>query len=86
MGEKDVLGLARWQKAALGQPEGIHTDRLLELTYLSTGLWLWTASYGPGRNCIVQSQRKTRSLNREERGTRGMNFSPCNLTPHSKNG
>lgn len=41
--------MGRWQKVALGQLEGIHTEGLLKLTYLSTGLWLWTASYGLGR-------------------------------------
>lgn len=45
-GEKDILGLGRWQKVALGQLEGFHTEVLLTLTYLSTGLWLWIASYG----------------------------------------
>lgn len=79
-------GLGRWQKVARGQLQGSHTDRLLKLTYLSTGLWLWTASHGPGRNCVVQSQRKVRSPNGGERGTRGMTSSPCNLTPQSKNG
>ena len=63
--------MGRWQKVALGQLEGIHTEGLLKLTYLSTGLWLWTASYGLGRNCIVQSQRKTRSLNGKKEGQEG---------------
>lgn len=44
--EKDIIGLGRWQKVALGQLEGFHTEVLLKLTYLSTGLWLWIASYG----------------------------------------
>lgn len=59
---------------------------ILKLTYLSTGPWLWIASYGPGRNCIVQSQRKMRSLHGEERETRGMNFFLCNPTFQSENG
>lgn len=74
--KRDITGMGRWQKVALGQLEGIHTEGLLKLTYLSTGLWLWTASYGLGRNCIVQSQRKTRSLNGEERGARRIKMSP----------
>jgi hypothetical protein len=64
-GEKDIFGLGRWQKVALGQLEGFHTEGLLKLTYLSTGLWLWIASYGHSRNCIVQSQGKIRNKREE---------------------
>lgn len=66
--------------------KGFILEGILKLTYLATGPWLWIASYGPVRNCIVQSQRKMRTLHGEERGTRGMNFSHCNLTLQSKNG
>lgn len=66
--------------------KGFILEGILKLTYLATGPWLWIASYGPVRNCIGQSQRKMRSLHGEERGTRGMNFSHCNLTLQSKNG
>lgn len=55
--EKDIIGLGRWQKVAQGQLEGFHTEGLLKLTYLSTGLWLWTASYGLGRNCTFRAKR-----------------------------
>lgn len=39
--EKKTLGLSRWQKVALVQLGGFSTQKLLKLTYLSTGLWLW---------------------------------------------
>lgn len=68
-GEKDILGFGRWQQVALGQLERLHTEGLLKLTYLSTGLWLWIMSSCPGKNCIVQSQEKITTLNGERRRT-----------------
>lgn len=63
--------MGRWQKVALGQLEGIHTEGLLKLTYLSTGLWLWTASYGLGRNCIVRAKGRREVLMGKKEGQEG---------------
>lgn len=57
---KDITGMGRWQKVALGQLEGIHTEGLLKLTYpQASGFGLLPMALV--ENCIVQSQRKTKS-------------------------
>lgn len=59
MEERTFLASADGRRWLWDNWKGFILEGILKLTYLSTGPWLWIASYGPGRKCIVQSQKKS---------------------------